>query len=321
MTVHENCRKHKRPYRIRKDGKKYCPICECPFEGEIHHVIHKENRNVLIIVEGPPGTGKSYFCLALAADLDPNFYERPGLTFELLGFRILFKPAMFTKVLRSKELYKGAVVIIEEGGVQADHRKWYSFNNMVFNYILQTFRFMNLIVIVNVPVIQFIDSDAQKLFMYHIETVKVDYTEKLNVVKIKRQTYNSTVKKTYQKFLRYKVNGRFIKFVTWKFPRADKKLCRLYERLHRTFKAGLIEELAREMKLLDKQEDIKKQRVLINEKDAVAQVIANPEIFTKELRGRTIVDGAMVETKFNVGRGIGERIKKAAEYELNKVGE
>lgn len=314
------CKKHKRPMRKTKGGEMLCPLCENPFLDEVWRLPHKDNRNAIILVEGPTGTGKSYFCLKLAEDLDPKFFENPVLKVEMLGTRVLFKPSKFAAVLNKNILYQGAVVIIEEGGVQADHRKWYSFNNMVFNYILETFRFMKLIVIVNVPVSQFLDSDAQKMFHYHVETRKVDYKKNLNIVKIKSQTYNSTTKKIYRKFLRYKINGRWIKFVMWRFPRAGKVLWKEYEKLHREFKRGLIDEMDKEMRLIEKQDTAKKQRIMINEDDAVAQIIANPPRYIKQIRGRQVVDKSMVEADFNVGRGIGERIKKRAEWELNPQG-
>ena len=133
MSSRDLCERHKRPKCTDNDGSVRCPICENPWLNEIWKTVHKDNRNELIIVEGPPGTGKSYFCNKLGEYLDYRFYENPNLTTELLGTRILFKPSYFTQVLNEQNLYKGAVVIIEEGGVQADHRKWFSFNNMVFN--------------------------------------------------------------------------------------------------------------------------------------------------------------------------------------------
>lgn len=313
------CRKHKRPLRETKDGKLLCPICENPWESRVWEMVHKDNRNALIVVEGPPGTGKSYFCLKVAQDLDHRFYENPAITIEMLGFRILFRPARFARILGESNLYTGAVIIIEEGGVQADHRKWFTFNNMVFNYILEVFRFMRLIVIVNVPVIQFMDSDAQKMFNYHVETVKVEYKEKLNVVKIKEQSYNSTTKKIYRKFLRFKVNKRWIAFkLPWKFQGPSKTIVRVYEKLHREFKSGLIEDLAKEMQMIDKQESMKKKKILINEDDAVAQIIANPARYVKIVRNRKMVSAPLIESDFNVGRGISARIKSRAEMELNE---
>lgn len=298
------------------DGFFLCPICENPFAGDLWKIVNIHNRNALIVVEGPPGTGKSYWCLKIAQYLDPTLFENPKITAELLETRILFRPSMFAKVLNEQNLYKGAVIIIEEGGVQADHRKWYSFNNMVFNYIFQTFRFMNLIVIVNVPVIHYIDSDAQKLFQFHVQTLEV--TNKMNRVKIMRQQYSSTRKKIYRHHLRYKINDQWIKFHKWKFPKASARLCHEYEKMHKSFKSGLIEELAKEMALLDKAESIKRHRVLVNEDEAVEKIIQNPDQYTSMRSGKIIVDKAMVEIEFGIGRSISERIKKRAEMRLNE---
>lgn len=311
------CPKHKRPYVKKGNRTQLCPVCEDPFNAEIWRVVNVHNRNALIIVEGPPGTGKSYWCLKKAQDLDPNFFHMPKLKAEDLAHRILFKPSMFAKVLNEETLYKGAVIIIEEGGVQADHRKWFTFNNMVFNYIFQTFRYMNLIVFVNVPVIQYVDSDVQKMFQYYVQTLNVT-TQNKNRVKIMKQQYSSIMKKIYRSHLRYKVNNQWIKFNEWHSPKPAPRLCNEYEKLHKQFKSGLIEDLAKEMAMLDKQEAIKKHRVLINEDEAVEKILKDPTNYISKRAGRIIVDKAMVEIEFGIGRSISERIKKRAEMRLNE---
>lgn len=295
--------------------KDLCALCENPFAGEIWDIVHKKNRNAIIIVEGPPGTGKSYWCLKMAQYLDPGFFDRPNLKAEDLEARILFRPADFPKVLSTKKLYKGAVIIIEEGGVQADHRKWFTFNNMVFNYIFQIFRYMNLIVIMNVPVIHYVDSDVQKLFQFHVQTIGV--AGGMNRVKIMRQQYSSTMKKIYRHHLRYKINGQWIKFYLWDFPRATARLCHEYEKMHRKFKAGLIEQMSQEMTLLDKKEAIQRNRVLINEDEAVEKILKDPSGYINVRAGRQIVNKAKIEIEFGVGRSISERIKQRVEMRLN----
>lgn len=314
----ELCKIHNRPL-----NKGACPLCENPFTHDLWSLVHKDNRNALIVVEGPPGTGKSYWCLKLAQYMDPGFFEKPGITAQELSTRIIFRPSDFVKVLRdhgeNNSLYKGAVLIVEEGGVQADHRKWYTFNNMVYNYIFQTFRFMNLIVILNVPVIDYVDSDAQKLFNYHVKTLRVT-SENMNKVEIFQPQYNSIMKRIYRKHLRYKINGQWIKFRTWSFPKASARLLHEYEKMHTKFKSGLIDELAEQMIMLDKQASAKKHQALVDEKQAALQIADNPEEWVSFRAGRLIVDKSRVERKYKIGRSIAERIKKHAEEILMERG-
>lgn len=315
----ELCERHKRP--LDKNGR--CPICDNPFTHDLWSLVHKDNRNALIVVEGPPGTGKSYWCLKVAQYMDPGFFENPKITVQDLSTRIIFKPSDFVKVLSDhgerNTLYKGAVLIVEEGGVQADHRKWYSFNNMVYNYIFQTFRFMNLIVILNVPVIDYVDSDAQKLFNYHVKTLRIT-SENMNKVEIFQPQYNSIMKRIYRKHLRYKVNNQWIKFRTWSFPKASARLLHEYEKMHTSFKSGLIDELAEQMIMLDKQVAAKKNQALVDEKKAALAIADNPDGYVSFRAGRLIVDKARVEMDYKIGRSIAERIKKRAEMILEERG-
>jgi len=319
----DKCKDHNRPLRVKRDGSVHCPICENPFEEDLWSLVHKDNRNALIVVEGPPGSGKSYWCLKAAQDIDPRFFENPNITHKDLATRIIFKPSDFVKVLRdhtqNDTLYKGAVLIVEEGGVQADHRKWYTFNNMVYNYIFQTFRFMNLVVILNVPVIDYVDSDVQKLFHFHVKTVKVT-SENMNQVEILKPQYNSIMKKIYRKHLRYKVNNQWIKFRTWAFPKASARLCHEYEKLHREFKSGLIDDLAEEMTALDKQAEAKRAQTMVDEKAAALEIADNPKKWISFRAGRLIVDKSRIERKYGIGRSIAERIKKHAEEILAERG-
>lgn len=315
------CKTHKRPLRKLKDGREICPICENPFFNEVWEFVFKKNKNVLIVIEGEPGDGKSYLSDKIGEDMDPEFFERIDLTPEILKTRVIYKPATFAKILNEDILYRGAVIIIEEGGIQADHRKWFTFNNMLINYILQTFRFMKLIVVFNVPIIDYIDSDSRKLFKFHIETLRVDYKNNQNVFKVKKQKYNSTTKKIYRTFLRYKVKGQLIKFHRWRTNKPNKLLCRCYEKIHTEFKRELIKELTQEVAILDKDVAAQKKRRLVNEEEAVKKVLNNKDIFTKDYAGKILVDRATVESEFGIGRAIAERIKKRAERLIHEGGD
>lgn len=307
------CEKHNRPYVLLKNGREFCPICDNPWFTDVWNLVHKHNQNVLIITEGPPGTGKSWIDLHIAESLDYTF------NVNTIKERVMFHPKDFAKVVSDQKLKKGNAIMIEEGGIQADHRKWFSFNNMVINYILQTFRYQNLISIFNVPVIDYIDNDARKLFKYHLETVKIDSRNMQNIYKIKVQSYNSSTKKIYRKFLRYHVNGGWIKFIRWRTPRPSVKLCHAYEKMHKEFKHNLVQDLYRQMALIEKVEEGKKTRQLLDIDKAVEKVLANPDRYFNKYGTKWVCNMGLVEKDFNVGRAYGARIKNEAQIQYNEM--
>jgi hypothetical protein len=306
-----NCVKHKVPRK--KNG--LCMLCESPWLNEMWEDVHLRNKNVLALVEGPPGDGKSYFSMNTAQEIDPTF------THETLKERCLFHPRQFAQIVSQERLRHGNALLMEEMGTQADHRKWFSFNNMLINYILQTFRHQRLIAIFNVPIIDYIDSDSRKLFKYHVETLGIDKSNNMNVVKIKKQVYNSATKKIYRKFLRYRVNGQWIRFRLWKTLKPPAKLCHAYEPLHKAFKRELAEDLTKQMTLMEKSDKSREDRQLLDYDGAIKRVLNEREVFTKIQGGKVVVDQSLVEHEFKVGRGLGLRIKRGAELEMLRESE
>jgi hypothetical protein len=306
------CDKH---YTLDAEGKKVfnyptpCRLCLNPFYDEIWRMVFRKNRNVLIMTEGEPGTGKSYRDLGLAAALDPGF------NVNTMGKRILFSVDNFINVLNEKQLYKGAAIMIEEGGIQADHHKWFSFNNMCVNYILQTFRFMNLIVNFNVPIMDYIDSDTRKMFKFHIETL--DVRDNMCICKIKKQKYNSTTHKIYRSFLKYKVNGEIMQYKLWKFKKPPAILCHKYEELHIPYKTELLARLGSEMKAMSKKAADESNKTLFNEGESMNFIVANKDKFGGVRGGKFVLKQPLIETYFGIGRFRAGRLKAGAEMRIN----
>lgn len=315
MTEHK-CPIHNRPLVVTKKGshERHCPICKNPFFEQIWNTVHKNNQNCLIITEGPPGTGKSYLDLKIAQELDPTFNENT------LHERVIFNPRQFVNIIAEGKLKKGNAIVIEEGGVQADHRKWFTFNNMVINYILQTFRYQNLIALFNVPVIDYIDSDARKLFKYHIETVKIDFREGYNVYKVKQQSYNSATKKIYRKFLRMKYRGKWLKFNMWRTKKPNAKILHKYETIAQDFKRKLAADLNEQMQIIDKETKTKMTKQLLDIEKAAKKIIENKDRYLKSWGERTVINISLIEQDYKIGRTFAKRIKDLAEIELKKQG-
>src|SRR5437870_4384364 len=94
----------------------------------------RNNKNFLCAVLGPTGSGKTYTALRIAEEIDPSFGSS----------RIVFNPVDFMKIL--KGLPSGSVIVFDEAGVGMSAQEWQKKANKIFNYVLQTFRFRNIIV-------------------------------------------------------------------------------------------------------------------------------------------------------------------------------
>jgi len=149
------------------------------------------NKNLLIIICGPTGSGKSFTAMTLAKIIDHDFNVKE---------RVVFTVEQFMELLNSGKLKRGSVVIWDEAGVGIPAREWYTISNKAINYVLQTFRHMNLCVIFTTPSFDYIDKQTRLLFHVYIETVKIDTHNNRVVCKIMENQFNPAMGKEYRKY-------------------------------------------------------------------------------------------------------------------------
>lgn len=153
--------------------------------------INRRNRNLLIIVCGATGTGKSYSALTVAKLIDPSF--KPSE-------RVVFRIEEFMNILQSGRLKRGNVIIWDEAGVGIPSREWYSISNKAINYVLQTFRHLNLCVIFTTPSFNYIDSQTRVLFHVYMECLKINFEKKTVITKVMENQFNPAMGKEYRKY-------------------------------------------------------------------------------------------------------------------------
>ena len=151
----------------------------------------KKNKNFLAFVGGQTGSGKSWSCLRIAQELDAEFN---------IG-RVVFTGLELMNLINSGKLKRGSVIVFEESGVEMNNRNWQSVVNKLLNYLLQTFRHLGFILIMNSPYMDFIDAGTRKLFHAEMQTVGINYDK--GTVRLKPQliSYNSRMQKFYYKRL------------------------------------------------------------------------------------------------------------------------
>lgn len=287
---------------------------ENPFYEEVRTLIYKKNRNVLIVITGGTGTGKSYVAIKIAKDLDPTFTEKT------MKDRIISEPKDFLTIMDNPDLSKGKVLIFDEAGVGVPAREWYSINNRAIDYILQTFRYRNLIVIFTVPLLSYVDTHARKLFRFYMETVDVDFNERTNEVKVFEFSINPKTGKIYMKYPVLKFRGYWRKFTRWRFGIAPAKIVHEYEKIARGIKERVQERERRKLASVEEKEREKEQDQHVDADAIAKEIIANPEPFITMFRGQQVISGNRIFARFKTSSFLAQRIKYIVEDKLRADG-
>jgi len=227
------------------------------FVSYIKELIFKKNKNFFMIVVGSTGSGKSYSALKLAELLDPTF-TIDRCCFKAIDFMRKVKELQ-NQAEEQKKAIKGKVILWDEMGVEHNAREFMTTSNRAINFFFQTSRYLNLIVIMTVPYLSFIDSASRKLCHCIAETQGINQREKQSTLKIKFLQVAPLTSKEYPKYLRYKQNNKsyVLKKIGVGIPNKD--LLELYEKKKRAYGSWLYEDTIN--KLEKAEEKNKRQKV------------------------------------------------------------
>jgi len=114
-------------------------------------------NNVIILIRGPTGAGKSWSALKICQLVDPNFSAE----------RIVFKAREFMRKWR--DVPKRGFLLWDEPGVFLGHRKWLSTENQAVMEIMQSFRYRHVNVVMAVPSESYIDKVVRELIHRIVE--------------------------------------------------------------------------------------------------------------------------------------------------------
>ena len=194
-----------------------------PVLNSIRARLHRRNQNWLAVFLGETGSGKSYGAMHVANYIDKNFTIK----------NVVFTPRQFLERLNSGELKKGACIVFDEAGVGLPSREWYSVQNRLLSYVLQTFRHKNIACIFTVPNISFIDVAMRRLFHAFIETISIDYENKICITKYFLSGHKPSDKSGdfIRRYPRIRLeNGELVKVTRFNCKYPELKLVRAYEK-------------------------------------------------------------------------------------------
>jgi len=133
----------------------------------------KRNKNALVIITGPTGSGKSWGALRIAEILDSTF------TMD----RVCFSPVEFLEMVKKhyegEPLPEGSVIVIDEAGVQYSSRDWQGFNNRILGLLAQSFRSLNWIVIFTLPHFSYLEKQAREQAHFILNAESINFKDEM----------------------------------------------------------------------------------------------------------------------------------------------
>lgn len=205
----------------------------------------KKNLNMIIVITGKTGSGKSWSSLSLGEMLDPDFSIE----------RVIFKAKGLMNLVNRGNLKAGSVIVWEEAGIDLSSKSWQSTTNKIINFLIQSFRHKNFILILNAPYSDFVDSTTRKLFHAEFQTVSTNLKKKKVTVKPKLLQYNASLKKWYYHYLKVKIPDiGTVKIRRFAIPKPSEELIQAYERAKTNYTTNLNLEIEEKLNNLDKKD-------------------------------------------------------------------
>lgn len=273
-----------------------------PVIDEIRARLHRRDQNAIIVVAGATGSGKSESSIRLAQLIDDSFN---------VG-RIVWSVEAFLDIVRNGNLPKGSVIIWEEAGVGADSRTSMGLMNRAVTYLLETFRHLNLGLIITVPDLSMLDGRIHNLSHYYLETAGINYTEKTCrcwIYEIKR---SSRYRKTYLPHPRINVGGEVICIESMDISKPDDVIVKEYKQRKEQFSRDLHDDLT--IKIADSKLD--KTTRTVNVAHMVDEVMKDPTPYLSTRRKKKVVIAHRLMAGFNIGELTAKKLKGAVEMRL-----
>jgi hypothetical protein len=281
-------------------------IKKCFIYRKFHRDIWKRRKNVGIIVTGATGSGKSWFALKLASDLDPTFNVE----------RVVYNTESFLKLLVEGDslgkLRPGKAIVFDETSHDEamDSRSSLSEQNKQMAALSTIYRAMRLVVIYVAPNLNQIDSRVRAVSITALfEMLGIDYEHHKSRARVSWVVQNPRTGDVYHKRPKMISADRHITIInSVSFAPPDKDLVAQYETKKMAF---IKDKLARWYETTQKKEE----QVKAKKNDTVtmtAEVLKNRKLF--ELGGK--VSPYKIMEAFGIGQGKAELIARTVKQTL-----
>lgn len=197
----------------------------------------KKNKNALIAVTGPTGSGKTYSCLSMSQHWYKFRWDE-----DFPSENICFSIKEVVNLLKSGKLRRGELLILEEAGTNLGSLDFQTRVSKLFTYILQSFRSMNIGLLFNLPVLTMLNKQTRQLLHMHMITKGIDFTNKKVILDCKIHQLNQHSGKSYWKYPQVLVGHKRVKLKELSYGLPPKELLEIYEERKKNFVSTLVEE-------------------------------------------------------------------------------
>jgi len=203
------------------------------------------NKNVLSVELGPTGSGKSYRDLR-KAELWYKYHFKEEFPVENICFGVLD----IMQRLSKGKLRRGEILIFEEAGANLGSLDFQNKVAKMFNYVLQSFRSMNIAIFFNLPYLSMLNKTARILLHYSGESNGIDFQTKVSKSKPMFHQVNQGTGKIYKKYPRAKILGVKRKIKTLNYAMPSKYLIDAYELKKANYLKETTKEYAEQLNVL-----------------------------------------------------------------------
>jgi len=192
-------------------------------------------------------SGKSYLDLRKA-----ELQHRRRFKEEFPIKNCCFSVAELMERISSGELRTGEILILEEAGVNIGSGDWQNKIVKMFNYVLQSFRSMNVGIFLNLPVMMMMSKQARQLTHMHMETTGINFELGQCMVKPLCHQLNQHTGKSYWKYMRVKKGDSIVTVQRMAFGMASDDLIKRYEDKKEKFLTGITKEFTEQLRKLER---------------------------------------------------------------------
>jgi len=204
----------------------------------------RQNKNVLIAMVGPTGSGKSWGCLSICEHWYQKYFHKP-FPIENVCFSV---EEIMQRVVEGN-LKEGTFLILEEAGVSMSSLEFQNKISKLFNYILQSFRNRNIGVIVNLPYFSMLNKTTRMLMHMLIRTWEIRKSERRTYFRAYHLQWEQQSGKLYRHRPKIMIDGVYEKvdFIIYSAP--SDELTEKYENKKQNFVVNISKEVLDKVRL------------------------------------------------------------------------
>ncbi|AFK19012.1 hypothetical protein E6P09_09510 [Haloferax mediterranei ATCC 33500] len=256
------------------------------------------NENWMCFLAGETGDGKSYAALRLAEALDPNFGPD----------RVTYSVEEFLE-LAASDLPEGSILVLEEAGVAAGNRNWYTVANQVLDALTQTWRHRNHGAIMTAPDFDLVDSHVQRRFHHLGIMVGKDEQAGISKARWKYIQTNNETGKMYKKYHRMIGDDGVLRRHKWmKFRLPSPELVEKYEATKGEYTDDLIDDLLERVRAESKEAEAEQ----LSPVEVAKEILADERVdeYISEASGGEYFDRDILKMDYGVSEAESKQIKK-----------